>query len=74
MNPNFHIMNIQEEKEINMTVWFGRGRGYSPAEKNRTPDVPVDTIPVDSILFAYRQSDLSTLRSFSPVLRRTLKG
>ncbi len=49
MNPNFHIMNIQEEKEINMTVWFGRGRGYSPAEKNRTPDVPVDTIPVDSI-------------------------
>ncbi|MFO7841565.1 MAG: DNA-directed RNA polymerase subunit alpha [Fidelibacterota bacterium] len=55
MNPNFHIMNIQEEKEINMTVWFGRGRGYSPAEKNRTPDAPVDTIPVDSI--------------FSPILK-----
>ena len=55
MNPNFHIMNIQEEKEINMTIWFGRGRGYSPAEKNRTPDAPVDTIPVDSI--------------FSPILK-----
>jgi len=55
MNPNFHIMNIQEEKEIDMTVWFGRGRGYSPAEKNRTPDAPVDTIPVDSI--------------FSPILK-----
>jgi DNA-directed RNA polymerase subunit alpha len=38
-----------------MTVWFGRGRGYSPAEKNRTPDAPVDTIPVDSI--------------FSPILK-----
>ncbi|MBW6457820.1 MAG: DNA-directed RNA polymerase subunit alpha [FCB group bacterium] len=55
MNPGFHIMNIQEEKEINMTIWFGRGRGYSPAEKNRTPDAPVDTIPVDSI--------------FSPILK-----
>ncbi|MEA2076712.1 MAG: DNA-directed RNA polymerase subunit alpha [Candidatus Marinimicrobia bacterium] len=55
MNPNFHIMNIQEEEEVNLTVWFGRGRGYSPAEKNRTPDAPVDTIPVDSI--------------FSPILK-----
>jgi DNA-directed RNA polymerase subunit alpha len=55
LNPNFHIMNIQEEKEINMTIWFGRGRGYFPAEKNRTPDAPVDTIPVDSI--------------FSPILK-----
>jgi DNA-directed RNA polymerase subunit alpha len=55
MNPNFHIMNIQEENTIDMSIWFGRGRGYSPAEKNRTPDAPVDTIPVDSI--------------FSPILK-----
>lgn len=55
MNPNFHIMNIQEEKNIDLMIWFGRGRGYSPAEKNRTPDAPVDTIPVDSI--------------FSPILK-----
>lgn len=55
MNPGFHIMNIQEEKTIDLTVWFGRGRGYFPAEKNRTPDAPVDTIPIDSI--------------FSPILK-----
>ncbi|MFA6618443.1 MAG: DNA-directed RNA polymerase subunit alpha [Candidatus Neomarinimicrobiota bacterium] len=55
MNPNFPIMNIQEDQEINMTVWFGRGRGYLPAEQNRTPDAPVDTIPIDSI--------------FSPILK-----
>ncbi|MDD3094980.1 MAG: DNA-directed RNA polymerase subunit alpha [Candidatus Neomarinimicrobiota bacterium] len=59
MNPNFHIMNIQEEKTIDLMIWFGRGRGYSPAEKNRTPDAPVDTIPVDSI--------------FSPILKVNFK-
>ncbi|MCK4812611.1 MAG: DNA-directed RNA polymerase subunit alpha [Candidatus Marinimicrobia bacterium] len=55
MNPNFHVMNIQEEKEIDMTIWFGRGRGYFPSEKNRAMDAPVDTIPIDSI--------------FSPILK-----
>lgn len=55
MNPQFHIMSIQEEKEIDLTVWFGRGRGYYPAENNRTPDAPIDAIPIDSI--------------FSPILK-----
>src|SRR6056297_822853 len=49
MNPQHHIMNIQESKEIDITIWYGRGRGYYPAEKNRTPDAPVDAIPIDSI-------------------------
>jgi DNA-directed RNA polymerase subunit alpha len=32
-----------------MYLTIGRGRGYSPAEDNKTPDQPIGVIPIDSI-------------------------
>ncbi|MDD3807630.1 MAG: DNA-directed RNA polymerase subunit alpha [Candidatus Marinimicrobia bacterium] len=49
MNPDQHIMTIEEEKNINLDLWFGRGRGYASAENNKTADAPLDTIWIDSI-------------------------
>src|SRR3712207_7558392 len=31
------------------TTLFRSGRGYSPAEENKTPDQPIGVIPIDSI-------------------------
>jgi DNA-directed RNA polymerase subunit alpha len=32
-----------------MYLTIGHGRGYSPAEDNKTPDQPIGVIPIDSI-------------------------
>jgi DNA-directed RNA polymerase subunit alpha len=32
-----------------MYLTVGRGRGYSPAEDNKSPDQPIGVIPIDSI-------------------------
>ncbi len=49
MNPDLHIMSIEEAIEINMDIRIGRGRGYHSAELNKTADAPLDTIFIDSI-------------------------
>jgi len=49
LNPEQHIMSIEEATEINLDLRIGRGRGYFPADKNRTADAPVDMIFIDSI-------------------------
>ena len=36
-----------------MTI--GRGRGYRPAEENKTPDQPIGVIPIDSIFSPVRR-------------------
>ena len=32
-----------------MEMTANRGRGYNNAEKNKTPDMPIGVIPIDSI-------------------------
>ncbi len=49
MNPEQHIMTIEEEKNLNLDLWIGRGRGYFTADNNKTADAPLDTIWIDSI-------------------------
>ncbi|MCB0864288.1 MAG: DNA-directed RNA polymerase subunit alpha, partial [Solirubrobacterales bacterium] len=40
--------------EMYMTI--GRGRGYSPAEDNKTDDQPIGVIPIDSIFSPIRRA------------------
>ncbi|MCK5520868.1 MAG: DNA-directed RNA polymerase subunit alpha [Candidatus Marinimicrobia bacterium] len=49
MNPDQHIMSIEEANEINLDIRIGRGRGYHAAGLNKTADSPIDTIFIDSI-------------------------
>ncbi|MEA1986584.1 MAG: DNA-directed RNA polymerase subunit alpha [Candidatus Marinimicrobia bacterium] len=49
LNPDLQIFEIVKEKEVKITLWIGRGRGYYPAEQNKTIEAPVDTIWIDSI-------------------------
>lgn len=49
LNPSHHIamLNAGAEMEIELTI--GRGKGYVPADDNKMSDMPVGTIPLDSI-------------------------
>ena len=48
-NPDLHIATLEENATLVMEVNLARGRGYVPAEMNKTESTPISVIPVDSI-------------------------
>jgi len=49
LNPDLHIATLDKDAELNMEMGVKVGRGYVPAEKVETDDLPVGTIPIDAI-------------------------
>ncbi|RJQ32618.1 MAG: DNA-directed RNA polymerase subunit alpha [Actinobacteria bacterium] len=49
VNPSLYICSINKTGSINMEMTVEKGRGYSTAEKNKTPNMPIGTITVDSV-------------------------
>ncbi|GAB4351514.1 MAG: DNA-directed RNA polymerase subunit alpha [Candidatus Abyssubacteria bacterium] len=49
LNPDQHILTLNQGANLVMEIEIGRGRGYVPAEQNKRPDQPIGTISVDSI-------------------------
>jgi DNA-directed RNA polymerase subunit alpha len=49
LNPDAHIATLEKKSKLEMYLTIGHGRGYSPAEDNKTPDQPIGVIPIDSI-------------------------
>lgn len=48
-NPDLHIATLEENSSLVMEINVARGRGYQPAEQNKTDNMPIAMIPVDSI-------------------------
>ena len=49
LNPDLHIATLGAGASLSMELAIGHGRGYVTAAKNKTPQMPIGTIPVDSI-------------------------
>jgi DNA-directed RNA polymerase subunit alpha len=49
LNPEAHIATLERKTKLEIYLTIGRGRGYSPAEENKSPDQPIGVIPIDSI-------------------------
>lgn len=49
LNPDLHIASLAKGGRLHMRVTAKRGRGYVPAENNKSDDQPIGVIPVDSI-------------------------
>jgi DNA-directed RNA polymerase subunit alpha len=49
LNPDAHIATLEKKSKLEMYLTIGHGRGYSPAEDNKTDDQPIGVIPIDSI-------------------------
>lgn len=49
LNPDLHICTLGEDATLNMEITLSHGRGYVPADRNKTPDMPIGVIPIDSI-------------------------
>lgn len=55
VNPDAHIASLNEDAHLEMTLTVGRGRGYVSADKNKTPNMPIGVIPIDSIFTPIRK-------------------
>jgi len=49
LNPELHIATLGPGASLNMELTLSQGRGYDPAERNKTAQTVIGVIPVDSI-------------------------
>jgi DNA-directed RNA polymerase subunit alpha len=49
LNPDHKVATLSPEADVEMEVTVGLGKGYVPAEKNKTEDMPIGTIPIDGL-------------------------
>jgi DNA-directed RNA polymerase subunit alpha len=49
MNPDHYIATLATDADIEVEIITGRGKGYVPADENRDPEYPLNTIPIDAI-------------------------
>lgn len=49
MNPELLICTMDQSARLDIELTIGRGRGYVPAEENKSKDAPLGVIAIDSI-------------------------
>ncbi|SHF02474.1 DNA-directed RNA polymerase subunit alpha [Alkalibacter saccharofermentans] len=59
LNPDMHIAYLSEGAELNMEIVLEKGRGYVSAERNKSKEQPIGTIPVDSSFTTVRKVNYS---------------
>jgi len=55
LNPDAHIATLEKQTKLEVYLTIGRGRGYRPAEENKSADQPIGVIPIDSIFSPVRR-------------------
>ncbi len=55
LNPEHRIATLASEANVEMELTVGTGKGYVPAEKNKTEEMAIGTIPIDSIFSPVRR-------------------
>jgi DNA-directed RNA polymerase subunit alpha len=54
LNPDLTIATLNKDADFEIELRLGRGRGYVPAEENKTPDQPIGMIAIDAIFSPIR--------------------
>ena len=49
LNPELHLCTLGEGATFNMEITLSQGRGYVPADRNKTAQTTIGVIPIDSI-------------------------
>ena len=50
-----HVATLDKKTKLELYLTIGRGRGYRPADENKSPDQPIGVIPIDSIFSPVRR-------------------
>ncbi|GAA0734244.1 DNA-directed RNA polymerase subunit alpha [Clostridium oceanicum] len=59
VNKDLHIATIDEDSSLHMEINVNRGRGYVTQNKNKSDDMPIGTIAVDSIYTPIKRINFS---------------
>lgn len=55
MNPDLHIATLNEDAHLEMQLTLDTNRGYVTAERNKSHNMPIGVIPIDSIFTPIRK-------------------
>ena len=56
LNPEAPIATLEKKTKLEIYLTIGRGRGYSPADENKSEDQAIGVIPIDSIFSPIRRA------------------
>lgn len=59
VNKDLHIATLDEDGKLYMEINVDKGRGYVSQSKNKREDLPIGTIPVDSIYTPVKRVNFS---------------
>ena len=59
LNPDAPIATLEKKTKLEVYLTIGRGRGYSPAEENKSDEQPIGVIPIDSIFSPIRRATIA---------------
>jgi len=59
LNPELHIATVEEGEKLHMEMTVARGRGYNTSDKNKTEDMALGTLPIDSIFTPVKKVNFS---------------
>ncbi len=63
LNPEQHLAVLGKNGKLRMEIKVSRGRGYQPAETNKSEDMPIGWIPVDSFFSPIRRVNYTVTQS-----------
>jgi DNA-directed RNA polymerase subunit alpha len=55
LNPELRIATLDKGGRLVAEITVGKGRGYVPADQNKSPDMPIGVIPMDSTFSPIRR-------------------
>jgi DNA-directed RNA polymerase subunit alpha len=55
LNPRHHVATLDKKGPLSMELTINVGRGYVPAERNKSPTMPIGTIPIDALFSPIRK-------------------
>lgn len=55
LNPDHLVATLDKKGPLQMELAVNVGRGYVPAERNKTPTMPIGTIPIDALFSPIRK-------------------
>lgn len=55
LNPDHSVATLDKKGPLAMDLTINVGRGYVPAERNKSPTMPIGTIPIDALFSPIRK-------------------
>jgi len=55
LNPDHLVCTLDKKGPFRAELTIGVGRGYVPADRNKSPSMPIGTIPIDSLFSPIRR-------------------